>query len=285
MQLVANCNLKTVDTAGNTLFETGTNPCTELEEAASVQNATPDFGLTYSDLDGDGDNELLLVVQHAVGGGYLIADPMGIAHLIANEQGSLDGYFDALSATQQAALLDQVEDSSANGAIEESELQSTIDGLNNLASDITYYAENFEYAAYEETVDVGHGYVSVTAGSVTYYIPEGDNVLFSTGEWSSSLISVTYSAGNVARVTVAAGTTYGGMSAAVGVILLLLASNVNTLRVAVVSVFLLMFGMAFGRSLGIYLDGGANAYMYGYLILELAACAIALLLLKVDRSQ
>ena len=79
--------------------------------------------------------------------------------------------------------------------------------------------------------------------------------------------------------------TYGGMSAAVGVILLLLASNVNTLRVAVVSVFLLMFGMAFGRSLGIYLDGGANAYMYGYLILELAACAIALLLLKVDRSQ
>ena len=79
--------------------------------------------------------------------------------------------------------------------------------------------------------------------------------------------------------------TYGGMSAAVGVILLLLASNVKTLRVAVVSVFLLMFGMAFGRSLGIYLDGGANAYMYGYLILELAACAIALLLLKVDRSQ
>lgn len=78
--------------------------------------------------------------------------------------------------------------------------------------------------------------------------------------------------------------TYGGMSVGVGIILYLLGNKEQTLRTGLVAVFLLMSGMALGRSIGIVLDGDANAFMFIYLGLEIVASAVALLLLKLDRK-
>lgn len=75
--------------------------------------------------------------------------------------------------------------------------------------------------------------------------------------------------------------TYGGMSVGVGVILLLLTTQgVETLRVGVWSVFILMSGMAVGRVIGIVLDGEPNIVMYIYLGLEVAVSTFALFLLR-----
>ena len=74
--------------------------------------------------------------------------------------------------------------------------------------------------------------------------------------------------------------TYGGMSVAVGLILFLLASQANTIRVGLQAVLLLMLGMAVGRMLGMALDGAANTLMFVYLALELVAVALAGVLLS-----
>ena len=74
--------------------------------------------------------------------------------------------------------------------------------------------------------------------------------------------------------------TYGGMSIAIGVILYLLATNESTLRVGLISVSILMLSMAFGRVIGMVLDGSPNLFMYIYLALELMASSFAIFLLK-----
>ena len=76
--------------------------------------------------------------------------------------------------------------------------------------------------------------------------------------------------------------TYGGMSLAVGIILYLLATGKDTLKIGLISVSVLMLAMAMGRIIGIGLDGTPNIYMYIYLALELAVGILALLLLRVD---
>ena len=73
--------------------------------------------------------------------------------------------------------------------------------------------------------------------------------------------------------------TYGGMSVAVGVLLLVLASGYETVRKGLVGVLLLMLGMAGGRILGMVVDGAGNPVMGGYLVLELIMAVIALWLL------
>jgi hypothetical protein len=78
--------------------------------------------------------------------------------------------------------------------------------------------------------------------------------------------------------------TYGGMSVGVGVILYMLGMSPQMLKMGLVSVFALMFGMAFGRSVGIIFDGNTNSYMYIYLVLEIAASFVSLVLIKVDGS-
>jgi hypothetical protein len=78
--------------------------------------------------------------------------------------------------------------------------------------------------------------------------------------------------------------TYGGMSVGVGVILYMLGMSPQMLKMGLVSVFVLMFGMAFGRSVGIVFDGNTNSYMYIYLVLEIAASFVSLVLIKVDGS-
>ncbi len=71
--------------------------------------------------------------------------------------------------------------------------------------------------------------------------------------------------------------TYGGMSLAVGVMLLLLAQS--DVRLGLVSVLLLMVCMAAGRSYGLYVDAHANTVMYVYLLLEAVAAMLAVMLL------
>ncbi len=62
--------------------------------------------------------------------------------------------------------------------------------------------------------------------------------------------------------------TYGGMSIAVGVLLLLLSRS--DLRQGLIGVLLLMLCMAVARAYGILTDGTANTLMYAYLVLEVA---------------
>ncbi len=76
--------------------------------------------------------------------------------------------------------------------------------------------------------------------------------------------------------------TYGGMSVAVGVIIYLLANNTETVRIAVVSLLLLMLCMASTRVLGILLDGDPNSMMYVYLGLEVFTAGVCGVWLKME---
>jgi len=73
--------------------------------------------------------------------------------------------------------------------------------------------------------------------------------------------------------------TYGGMQLSVAVILYILASKETTIRIGLISVLILMSGMALGRSLGIFLDGSPNWAMYLYLTLEIIVASLSILLL------
>jgi len=75
--------------------------------------------------------------------------------------------------------------------------------------------------------------------------------------------------------------TYGGMSLAVGFILFMLSRRSQTLGLGLASTFVLMLGMAIGRSIGILLDQDANNMMYIYLGLELSVVVISGYLIKV----
>jgi len=81
--------------------------------------------------------------------------------------------------------------------------------------------------------------------------------------------------------------TYGGMSVAVGFILLLLAKSAETIKVGLISIFLLMVCMATGRVVGICVDQNANFMMYVYLLLEVIIAVLSAFLLntqsKLDR--
>lgn len=75
--------------------------------------------------------------------------------------------------------------------------------------------------------------------------------------------------------------TYGGMSLAVGIVLLLLARRAQTLGVGLTMTFILMLGMALGRIIGMLFDGQANQVMFVYLALELLVVVVSAYLIKV----
>lgn len=89
--------------------------------------------------------------------------------------------------------------------------------------------------------------------------------------------------GNTAVIDVRA--TYGGMSLAAGIILFLLSQSTETIRLGLLSVLLLMSGMAFGRIVGIVVDQQANTIMYIYLALELIAASLAAFLLMTNKNN
>jgi len=74
--------------------------------------------------------------------------------------------------------------------------------------------------------------------------------------------------------------TYGGMSVAVGALLLVLAFRPETVRTGLLGVLLLMLCMAGGRILGMLLEGAGNPVMWIYLALELVMAAVALGLMR-----
>ena len=74
--------------------------------------------------------------------------------------------------------------------------------------------------------------------------------------------------------------TYGGMSLAIGVMLLLSARNPHWHRLGLITIVVLMLCMAGGRTLGLVLDGSPNVMMWVYLALEVTVAMIALLLLR-----
>tara|TARA_R110001599_G_scaffold297218_2_gene501487 strand:+ start:270 stop:785 length:516 start_codon:yes stop_codon:yes gene_type:complete len=78
--------------------------------------------------------------------------------------------------------------------------------------------------------------------------------------------------------------TYGGMSIAVGIVLFILASKPESIRLGLAAVLSLMLGMACGRVVGFIIDGSENTIMYVYLALELGAAAAALFLLSRTRK-
>lgn len=73
--------------------------------------------------------------------------------------------------------------------------------------------------------------------------------------------------------------TYGGMSIGVGIILYLLVREAGTIRLALVSVVVIMITMAAGRSYGMLVDGEPTVFMYLYLALEIIVSAVGLVLL------
>ena len=77
--------------------------------------------------------------------------------------------------------------------------------------------------------------------------------------------------------------TYGGLSIAVGVLMLVLAKNEGTHRLGLTFVALTMLGMASSRTLGFVVDGPQNSVMVAYLVAELFAASWAIILLRRKR--
>jgi len=74
--------------------------------------------------------------------------------------------------------------------------------------------------------------------------------------------------------------TYGGLSLAVRLVLYCLGQREAWRPLGLRVVIALMLGMGGGRLVGMVVDGGANAVMYTYLVLEIVAAAFATWLLR-----
>lgn len=72
--------------------------------------------------------------------------------------------------------------------------------------------------------------------------------------------------------------TYGGMSIAVGILMLALADNTKTLDLGLLSVAVVLLCMATTRMLGIVVDGEPNTLMLVYLAAEIVPSIAAMVL-------
>ncbi|MEM7433332.1 MAG: DUF4345 family protein [Pseudomonadota bacterium] len=88
---------------------------------------------------------------------------------------------------------------------------------------------------------------------------------------------VTHSSLPIGPALIDARATYGGMSVAIGIVMIVLARSEDTLKLGLVTVAIVNVCMATARTAGITLDGHANTMMYIYLALEIVAVLIALL--------
>lgn len=79
--------------------------------------------------------------------------------------------------------------------------------------------------------------------------------------------------------------TYGGMSVAVGVILLLLLSRPENLHLALICIAIVLLAMAVGRMSGMFKDGNPNIVMYLYLTVEIIVSSFALWLASECRKS
>ena len=70
--------------------------------------------------------------------------------------------------------------------------------------------------------------------------------------------------------------TYGGMTAAVGIVLIMLTAKKEGLSFALKAISIILLAMATARVLGMCIDGTPNNFMIGYLVAEVMGAAIAL---------
>ena len=91
---------------------------------------------------------------------------------------------------------------------------------------------------------------------------------------------ITGSSPNSASATIDFRVTYGGAQFAIGLALILVFKIKQDVTLALIIVAITLLSMAFGRLIGILLDGQPNTLMYVYLVAELVFGLLALYLRK-----
>lgn len=108
--------------------------------------AMPTMKFVFEDIDGDSDNETMLVVELPGGDGYIVVDPFTIAETLriaGHDFGSGTDFWDMLSVSQQAVLLETVTDIVGNvgTTVDASELNAA---RTNLPEGRTYQVQTFK---------------------------------------------------------------------------------------------------------------------------------------------
>ncbi|WAG25448.1 DUF4345 domain-containing protein [Vibrio alginolyticus] len=91
---------------------------------------------------------------------------------------------------------------------------------------------------------------------------------------------ITGSSPNSTSSTIDFRATYGGAQFAIGLALILVLKIKQDVTLALIIVAITLLSMAFGRLIGILLDGQPNTLMYVYLVAELVFGLLALYLRK-----
>ena len=91
---------------------------------------------------------------------------------------------------------------------------------------------------------------------------------------------ITGSSPNSTSATIDFRATYGGAQFAIGLALILVLKINQDVTLALIIVAITLLSMAFGRLIGILLDGQPNTLMYVYLVAELVFGLLALYLRK-----
>ncbi|MDN2483496.1 DUF4345 domain-containing protein [Vibrio agarivorans] len=106
-----------------------------------------------------------------------------------------------------------------------------------------------------------------------FFLSYGTAFIFVPSEMAN-IITGAAPAGSSATIDFRA--TYGGAQFAIGLALLVIMKYRRDIDLALIIVALALFSMAFGRLLGIAIDGEPNTLMWMYLVLELSFGALAL---------
>ncbi|MFH4723965.1 DUF4345 domain-containing protein [Vibrio diabolicus] len=96
---------------------------------------------------------------------------------------------------------------------------------------------------------------------------------------------ITGSSPNSTSATIDFRATYGGAQFAVGLALILVLKIKQDVTLALIIVAITLLSMAFGRLIGILLDGQPNTLMYVYLVAELLFGSLALYLRKSEAPE
>ncbi|WP_186176324.1 DUF4345 domain-containing protein [Vibrio jasicida] len=96
---------------------------------------------------------------------------------------------------------------------------------------------------------------------------------------------ITGSSPNSTSATIDFRATYGGAQFAIGLALILVLKIKQDVTLALIIVAITLLSMAFGRLIGILLDGQPNTLMYVYLVAELLFGSLALYLRKSEAPE
>ena len=183
LELTADCNLRITNDVSLPAapWHTDTAGCWKYMPPA-IMNAMPDYNMAFTDLDDDGENELVLVAVHANGQAFLTFDPFGIAHHLHTLGIDVDqAYWDALSPTQQALLDDQTAGQRTGENSGASALESVQTMLSGRAVVGAYAAVEMHLA--QDSTQSNGWRAQVTVGGVEYESepgPYGDNFVMRT---------------------------------------------------------------------------------------------------------